>query len=151
MLNVRISGTFIMRRLMLLLAASVIAGCQSPLPAVNPQMAWVDFSVPFPNDKLLMAERLDNQRLNDGRFFQVMPGSHVLLVRFDFEIPGGGGLGVMDGPTERLCYLTIKYDHFEAGQRYVLVGQSIVFTPGARLYNAKREIVAEDSESYCLM
>jgi len=33
----------------------------------------------------------------------------------------------------------------------VLVGQSIVFTPGARLYNAKREIVAEDSESYCLM
>ena len=140
-----------MRRLMMLLAASVIAGCQSPLPAVNPQMAWVDFSVPFPNDKLLMAERLDNQRLNDGRFFQVMPGSHVLLVRFDFEIPGGGGLGVMDGPTERLCYLTIKYDHFEAGQRYVLVGQSIVFTPGARLYNAKREIVAEDSESYCLM
>jgi hypothetical protein len=113
-------------------------------------MAWVDFSVPFPNDKLLMAERLDKQRLNDGRFFQVTPGSHVLLVRFDFEVPGGGGLGVMDGPSERLCYLTIKYDHFEAGQRYVLVGQSIVFTPGARLYNAKREIVAEDSESYCL-
>ncbi|MFP3675511.1 hypothetical protein SB725_00125 [Pseudomonas sp. SIMBA_041] len=140
-----------MRRLMLLLATSVVAGCQSPLPAVNPQMAWVDFSTPFPNDKLLMAERLDKQRLNDGRFFQVTPGSHVLLVRFDFEIPGGGGLGVMDGPTERLCYLTIKYDHFEAGQRYVLVGQSIVFTPGARLYNAKREIVAEDSESYCLM
>jgi hypothetical protein len=150
MLNDQIIGTFIMRRLMLLLAASVVAGCQSPLPPVNPQMAWVDFSVPFPNDKLLMAEQLDKQRLNDGRFFQVTPGSHVLLVRFDFEVPGGGGLGVMDGPSERLCYLTIKYDHFEAGQRYVLVGQSIVFTPGARLYNAKREIVAEDSESYCL-
>ncbi|KJZ36788.1 hypothetical protein LOY55_00440 [Pseudomonas sp. B21-040] len=139
-----------MRRLMLLLAASVVAGCQSPLPPVDPQMAWVDFSVPFPNDKLLMAERLDKRRLNDGRFFQVTPGSHELLVRFDFEIPGGGGLGVMDGPTERLCYLTIQYDHFEAGQRYVLVGQSITLVPGARLYNAKREIVAEDRESYCL-
>jgi hypothetical protein len=151
MLNDQIIGTFIMRRLMLLLAASAVAGCQSPLPPVDPQMAWVDFSTPFPNDKLLMAERLDNQRLRDGRFFQVMPGSHVLLVRFDFAVPGGGGgMGLMDGPSERLCYLTIKYDHFEAGQRYMLVGQSIAFVPGARLYNAKREIVAEDSESYCL-
>lgn len=140
-----------MRRLLLLLAASAFAGCQSPLPAVNPQMAWVEFSTPFPNDKLLMAERLDRQRLRDGRFFQVTPGSHELVVRFDFEVPGGGGFGVMSGPTERLCYLTINYDHFEAGQRYVLEGRSIAFTPGARLYNAKREIVAEDRESYCLM
>lgn len=62
-----------MRRLMLLLAASVVAGCQSPLPAVNPQMAWVEFSTPFPNDKLLMAERLDKQRLRDGRFSRSLP------------------------------------------------------------------------------
>ena len=54
-------------------------------------------------------------------------------------------------PSERLCYLTIRYDHFEAGQRYVLEGRSIAFTPGARLYNAKREIVAEDREANCLM
>ncbi|KPG99726.1 hypothetical protein AEQ67_09750 [Pseudomonas sp. RIT-PI-q] len=139
-----------MSRLMLLLAASVVAGCQSPLPAVNPQMAWVDFSTPFPNDKLLMAERLDKQRLRDGRFFQVTPGSHELIVRFDFEVPSGGS-GLMSGPSERLCYLTINYDNFEAGQRYVLVGQSIAFTPGARLYNAKREVVAEDRDTYCLM
>ena len=151
MLNDQNLGTFIMRRLLLLLAAGAFAGCQSPLPAVNPQMAWVEFSTPFPNDKLLMAERLDKQRLRDGRFFEVTPGSHELVVRFDFEVPGGGGLGMMNGPSERLCYLTINYDHFEAGQRYVLEGRSIAFTPGARLYNAKREIVAEDRESYCLM
>ena len=65
-----------MRRLMLLLAASVVVGCQSPMPTPNPQMAWVEFSTPFPNDKLLMAERLDKQRLRDGRFFEVAPGSH---------------------------------------------------------------------------
>jgi len=139
-----------MRRLMLLLAVSVVAGCQSPMPTPDPKMAWVDFSTPFPNDKLLMAERLDKQRLRDGRFFEVTPGSHELIVRFDFEVPGGG-LGMMSGPSERLCYLTINYDHFEAGQRYVLEGRSIAFTPGARLYNAKREIVAEDRESFCLM
>ncbi|VVP77634.1 hypothetical protein PS938_00365 [Pseudomonas fluorescens] len=139
-----------MRKLMLLLAVGVVTGCQSPMPTPNPKMAWVEFSTPFPNDKLLMAERLDKQRLRDGRFFEVTPGSHELIVRFDFEVPGGG-LGMMSGPSERLCYLTINYDHFEAGQRYVLEGRSIAFTPGARLYNAKREIVAEDRESYCLM
>ncbi|MDN4545377.1 MULTISPECIES: hypothetical protein [unclassified Pseudomonas] len=140
-----------MRRLMLLFAASVVAGCQTPMPTPNPQMAWVEFSTPFPNDKLLMAERLDKQRLRDGRYFEVLPGSHELVVRFDFEVPGGGGMSMMSGPSERLCYLTIRYDHFEAGQRYVLEGRSIAFTPGARLYNAKREIVAEDREAYCLM
>ncbi|MHC8404872.1 MULTISPECIES: PA0061/PA0062 family lipoprotein [unclassified Pseudomonas] len=140
-----------MRRLTLLLAASVMAGCTSPLPAVNPQMAWVDFSTPFPNDKLLMAERLDNQRTQDGRYFQVTPGSHELIVRFDFEVPGGGGMSTMSSPRERLCYLTINYDHFEAGQRYVLEGRSISFTPSARLYNSKREIVAEDRQAYCII
>ncbi|MGH8438549.1 MAG: hypothetical protein ACRERW_05755 [Pseudomonas sp.] len=140
-----------MRRMMLLLAASVVAGCQAPMPAANPLMAWVDFSTPFPNDRLLLAERLDKQRLSDGRFFEVSPGSHELIVRFDYEVTGGGGMGMMGGPSVRVCYLTINYEHFEAGQRYVLEGRSMALTPEARLYNAKREIVAEASDFYCLM
>ncbi|CAI8925322.1 Lipoprotein [Pseudomonas sp. IT-P12] len=139
-----------MRRLLLLLAAGAFAGCQSPLPAVDPQMAWVDFATPTPGGKLLMAERLDNQRLRDGRFFQVSPGSHELRVRFDFEVFGGGG-SLMTGPVERLCYLTIRFDHFEAGQRYRLEARSLAFTPSARLYNDKREIVAEDREVNCII
>ncbi|RON50889.1 PA0061/PA0062 family lipoprotein [Pseudomonas frederiksbergensis] len=140
-----------MRRLLLLLtASSVLSGCLSPLPAVDPQMAWVDMSTPTPGGKLIMAERLDHQRLTDGRFFQVTPGSHELIVRFDFE-EFSGGSGLMIDPSERLCYLTIRYDHFEAGQRYMLEGRSLAFTPSARLYNAKREIVAEDREVNCIM
>jgi hypothetical protein len=139
-----------MRRLLLLLTASAISGCLSPLPAVDPQMAWVDMSTPTPGGKLMMAERLDNQRLRDGRFFQVTPGSHELRVRFDFEV-FSGGFGMMNDPAERLCYLTIRYDHFEAGQRYTLEGRSLAFTPSARLYNAKREIVAEDREVNCII
>lgn len=138
-----------MRRLMLLLTVGAVAGCSTPMPAANPQMAWVDFSTPFPNDKLLMAERLDNQRLREGRFFQVTPGSHELTVRFDFEVPGGSS-DLMDGGTERLCYMIIKYDHFEAGQRYVLQARSMAFTPQARLYNAKHEIVAEERQINCV-
>ncbi len=135
---------------MLLLAVSVVAGCQTPIPAANPQKAWVDLSTPFPNDRVLLAERLDKQRLSDGRFFEVTPGSHELIVRFDFEVPGSGGLGVMGGPSTRTCYLTVNYDHFEAGQRYVLEGRSMSFTPEAWLYNARREIVAQVSETFCL-
>jgi hypothetical protein len=50
-----------MRQLLLLLAASLVAGCQTPLPPVDPQMAWVDFSTPTPGGKVLMAERLDKR------------------------------------------------------------------------------------------
>jgi hypothetical protein len=139
-----------MRQLLLLLVASLVAGCQTPLSPVDPQMAWVDFSTPTPGGKVLMAERLDKQRLNDGRFFQVTPGSHELRVRFDFEVFGGGG-SLMNGPVERLCYMYIRYDHFEAGQRYTLEGRSLAFTPSARLYNAKREIVAEDYDYNCII
>ncbi|KPG97622.1 PA0061/PA0062 family lipoprotein [Pseudomonas sp. RIT-PI-r] len=138
-----------MRKLLSLIVASLLTGCQTPLPPVDPQMAWVDFSTPTPGGKLLMAERLDNQRLNDGRYFQVTPGSHELRVRFDFEVFGGGG-ALMTGPVERLCYLYIRYDHFEAGQRYLLEGRSLAFTPSARLYNARREIVAEDRQYNCI-
>jgi hypothetical protein len=121
------------------------------MPVANPQMAWVDFSTPFPNDRVLMAERLDKQRLRDGRFFQVTPGRHELVVRFDYEVNGGAGISLMGGTTVRQCYLTVNYPHFQAGQRYVLEARSMALTPEARLYDAKGEVVAEVSEFYCLM
>lgn len=57
----------------------------------------------------------------------------------------------MGGTTVRQCYLTIDYEHFKAGQRYVLEARSMAMTPEARLYDAKGEIVAEVREFYCLM
>ncbi|MBX9408056.1 hypothetical protein K5E40_20465 [Pseudomonas baetica] len=138
-----------MRRLTLLLAASVVAGCQSPMPAADPGKAWVDFAMPTPGGKVLMAERLDKQRMPDGRFFQVTPGSHELTVRFDFEV-FGGGMSMNTDPQERLCYLTVRYDHFEAGQRYRLEARSLAFTPSARLINHQGQIVAEERQVNCV-
>ncbi len=150
-LDVVMHRASIMRRIVLSVAASVLAACQSPLPAADPGMAWVDLSIPFPNDRVLMAERLDEQRLSDGRFFQVTPGRHELIVRFDYDATGGGGMSIMGGLSVRECYLTVNYDHFAAGQRYVLQARSIALTPEARLYDARGEIVAQVSEFYCLM
>lgn len=121
----------------------------TPLPAVNPQMAWVDFATPSPGGKVLMADRLDNQRLPDGRYFQVTPGRHELTVRFDFEVMGGGMLMTTE-PRERLCYMTVPYEHFEAGQRYRLEARSLAFTPSARLLNARGEIVATERAIHCV-
>lgn len=140
-----------MRLYLLTMVAIAMGGCAtSPLPSVDPAMAWVDFATPTPGGKVLMAEKLDGQRLRDGRFFQVSPGSHELEVRFDFEVFGGGGFGVLTEPQERLCYLSVRYDHFEAGQRYRLEARNLAFTPSARLYDAKREIVAEDRQVRCI-
>lgn len=138
-----------MRPFLLFLALGTLSACTTPLPGVDPQQAWIDLATPTPGGKLVMAERLDNQRLDDGRFFQVSPGSHELMVRFDFEV-FAGGMGMNNDPQERLCYLSLRYDHFQAGQRYCLEARNLGFTPSARLYNAQREIVAEERMINCV-
>ncbi|EPJ84572.1 hypothetical protein [Pseudomonas sp. CFII68] len=136
--------------LLLLVLVSMSSCATSPLPQVDPNMAWIDFATPMPGGKMLMAESLDGQRLRDGRFFQVSPGSHELKVRFDFEVFSGGGLGMQAEPQERLCYMLVRYDHFEAGQRYRLEARNLAFTPSARLYDARRQIVAEERQINCV-
>ncbi|MDD1016282.1 hypothetical protein [Pseudomonas rubra] len=132
-----------MRQPMMLLAISTLGACASPLPPVDNKQAWVDFYTITPG-KLVMAERLDGQRVTDGRFFQVTPGAHELVVRFDYEVPSGG---FITDPTERTCYLTVKFDHFEAGQRYRLEARAPAMQPSAYLYDAQRKVVAEESNN----
>lgn len=73
------------------LALLLLAGCAGPLPQPDPQMAWVELRSAPANT--LLAERLDGERLSDGRYFQVTPGRHVLEVRFQYELYGGSGGG----------------------------------------------------------
>lgn len=140
-----------MRQLWLCVAALFISACTStPVPPVDPQQAWVDFTTPTPDAKLVMAERLDGKKLDDGRYFQMPPGPHELMVRFDFEVPSGGGLGGLGQMTYRTCFMTLRYEHFKAGQRYVLEGRSLAFTPNIRLYDSARQLLAEERSVNCL-
>ena len=137
-----------MRTFMLLLTACLLSACVStPLPEPDPKMAWVDLETQ--TGKLVMAERLDNQRMPDGRYFQVTPGRHELMVRFDFEI-FVGGMGMFSDPQERLCYVTLDYDDFQPGQRYRLQARSLGFNAYTRLYNAAGKMVAEERQVNCL-
>ena len=137
-----------MRLFFLLLMASLLSACASaPLPKPDPAQAWVDLKTQ--TGRLVMAERLDNKRLNDGRYFQVTPGNHELMVRFDYEV-FLGGMGLFSEPQERLCYLTLNYADFQPGQRYRLQARSLGFNAYARLYNADGKVVAEERLVNCL-
>ena len=137
-----------MRTLLWLLAACLLSACTStPIPPADPAMAWVELETQ--TGKLVMAERLDNKRQADGRYFQVTPGSHELMVRFDFEV-FVGGMGMFSDPQERLCYVTVDYDNFQPGQRYRLQARSLGFNAYARLYNATGKVVAEERLVNCL-
>lgn len=136
-----------MRQPAMLLAFSTLGACVSPMPPVDQKQAWIDLYTTTPG-KVIMAERLDGKRLNDGRFFQVTPGKHELVVRFDYEI--NVGIFNMD-PTERTCYLTLEYDGFQAGQRYRLEARALATTePNARLYDAQRQVVAKERLTHCV-
>ena len=140
-----------MRQLLLPVTALFLSACAStPLPPVDPHQAWVDFATPTPGAKLVMAQRLDGKNLNDGRFFQVPPGSRELMVRFDFEVPTGGSLGGLSQTQDRTCFMTLQYDSFQAGQRYVLEGRSLGYTPNIRLYNTARQLLAQERSVNCI-
>ncbi|MDU9392765.1 hypothetical protein ACIP1T_25855 [Pseudomonas japonica] len=135
-----------MRQPAMLLAFSTLGACASPLPPVDQKQAWVDLYTTTPG-KVLMADRLDGKRLNDGRYFQVPPGKHELVVRFDYEI--NTGIFTTD-PTERTCYLTLEYDGFQAGQRYRLEARAIAAQPNVWLYDAGRQVLAQERLTHCI-
>jgi hypothetical protein len=137
-----------MRLPTLITALSLLAGCAGPLPAVDPQQAWVDMHT-F-TGKLVMADKLDGKRTEDGRYFQVTPGKHELEVRYDYEY-AAGGLGLsMDLYNEITCYVTVKYDNFEAGRRYRLELRDIANSIDAQLKDEQRTVLAEESNVFCL-
>lgn len=137
-----------MRLPLLLAALSVLAGCAGPLPAVDPQMAWVDMHT-F-TGKLVMADKLDGKRTEDGRYYQVTPGKHELEVRYDYEYAAGGlGLSI-DLYNEITCYVTVSYEKFEAGHRYRLEVRDIANSIDAQLKDEQRTVLAEESNVFCL-
>ena len=133
--------------LLLGMACLMSARVSTPLPKPDPSLAWVDLETQ--TGRLVMAERLDHQRMTDGRYFQVSPGSHELMVRFDYEV-FIGGMSQFSNPQERLCYITLNYADFQPGQRYRLQARSLGFNAYARLYSAEGKVLAQERLVNCL-
>ena len=136
-----------MRALLLAPALLLLGACASPLPEPDSQQAWVELYSTA--DTLLMADRLDGKRWPDGRYFQVTPGQHELQARFQFEVRGGGGLGMMSEPLRMTCEIRLRYDDFVAGQRYRIEARQQLMKAQAWLYDEHRNVVARGEVRRC--
>ena len=52
------------------------SACAAPLPEHDPSKAWVD--VQSQAGHQLSAQRVDGDKVNDARYFQVIPGAHQI-------------------------------------------------------------------------
>jgi len=136
-----------MRTLSLTLLTLILAGCAAWLPRHDPAQAWVDLDAAQASQ--VQATDVDEQQLDDPRFFQVAPGSHRLGVRYLFEV-GAHNIG-RDAPAlQRDCRLALEYAGFEAGERYRLAAGATGFRPWARLYGSDGRLLAQADERGCL-
>nr|WP_298111910.1 hypothetical protein [uncultured Pseudomonas sp.] len=137
-----------MRYFLLLVGLSTLGACASPVPPRDPNQAWVElYASP---GELLMADRLDGQRLNDGRYFQVPNGAHELQARFQFEVNGlGGGLDGSTEPRQITCEIRVRYDDFAPGQRYRLEVRPLAMKAQGWLYDEQRNVLARAKVPRC--
>ncbi|WP_394236154.1 PA0061/PA0062 family lipoprotein [Pseudomonas anguilliseptica] len=136
-----------MRYLTLLGAVLVLSACASSVPAPDPSQAWVELRANA--GTVLMADRLDGQRLNDGRYFQVPAGAHELQARFQFEVNSGGGLDGAYEPRQVTCEIRVRHDNFVAGQLYRLEARPMQMKAQAWLYDEQRNVLARGQVLRC--
>ena len=135
-----------MRLFALALILSSLAGCSLWMPKPDPAQAWIELAPRQETD--LQALKVDGRRLDDDRYFQVMPGSRTLEMRYRFEVDGAD-IGPDSGPLSRDCKLSLEYDRFTAGARYRLVDGGHGFRPWAKLYNQHQDLLARGKEQGC--
>lgn len=136
-------------RLPILLSLLTLSACASPLPPPDPHQAWISMQIRA--GYTLMADRLDGQRWGDGRYFEVRPGPHELDVRFQFEVPGGGGGGneFSSEPVQMTCQLRLSYADFAAGQRYQIAARPLQRKAQGWLYDANGQVLAKAKVLRC--
>lgn len=135
-----------MRRLLLALTPLLLTACATPLPSPDAGLAWVALQATA--GQLLMAQKLDGQRLDDGRYFQVSPGAHELEASLQFEVRGGG----LEGSSESrqiTCDIRVRYADFAAGRRYRLEARPQLFKAQAWLYDEQRQVLARGEVLRC--
>jgi hypothetical protein len=120
--------------------ACLLSACAGPMPQPDPREAWIDLQQEAPND--LMAERVDGQKIDDGRYFEVAPGAHRLDVTL-FEEPAGDS-------NQEDCSGHLRYEHFQAGEHYRLVESSLGQAVTAQLLDSHGKRLASAEDFNCL-
>lgn len=137
-----------MRKLMLTGGLLMLAGCAGfGIPRQDPSQAWIDLDSQQ-EDTALQALAVDKQAANDKRYFEVQPGSHELKVRYQFPVQPSN-IGPNAETLWRDCQINVKFDDFNAGERYQLQAGNIGFRPWARLYDQQRKVIGNGTPAGC--
>ena len=137
-----------MRKLMLTGGLLMLAGCAGfGIPRQDPSQAWIDLDSQQ-EDTALQALAVDKQAANDKRYFEVQPGSHELKVRYQSPVQPSN-IGPNAETLWRDCQINVKFDDFNAGERYQLQAGNIGFRPWARLYDQQRKVIGKGTPAGC--
>ena len=137
-----------MRKLMMTGGLLMLAGCAGfGIPRQDPSQAWIDLDSQQ-EDTALQALAVDKQAANDKRYFEVQPGSHELKVRYQFPVQPSN-IGPNAETLWRDCQINVKFDDFNAGERYQLQAGNIGFRPWARLYDQQRKVIGKGTPAGC--
>ena len=137
-----------MRMLMLTGSLLTLAGCAVfGLPRPDPAQAWIDLDSPQEHTAL-QALKVDDIATTDKRYFEVPPGSHELTVRYQFPVQATN-IGPGAEPLWRDCHLNVKFNDFNAGERYQLEAGNIGFRPWAKLYDRQRKVIGHGTPAGC--
>ena len=137
-----------MRKLMLTGGLLMLAGCAGfGLPRHDPTQAWIDLES-HQEDTALLAFEVDNKAATDKRYFEVQPGSHELTVRYQFPVQPTN-IGPDAQPLWRDCQMNVKFNDFNAGERYQLQAGNIGFRPWAKLYDQQRKVIGQGTPAGC--
>jgi hypothetical protein len=137
-----------MRKLMLTGGLLMLAGCAGfGIPRQDPTQAWIDLDSQQ-EDTALQALEVDKQAANDKRYFQVQPGSHELKVRYQFPVQPSN-IGPNAQTLWRDCQMSLKFNDFNAGERYQLQAGNIGFRPWAKLYDQQRKVIGRGTPAGC--
>ena len=118
------------------------SACAAPLPEHNTDMAWID--VQSQAGHRLSAQRMDGNKVNDARYFQVSPGEHRLQMRLTYDRGSNS-----TGDSQRRCLVDIVYADFQAGQRYSVRAMAKGWTARAWLYSSDGQRLIESKPIRC--
>jgi hypothetical protein len=117
----------------------LLSACAGPMPKADPHEAWIGLQEETQND--LLAERLDGKKIDDGRYFEVTPGSHRLQVMLFEE---------RTNDDEQTCQAEVDYTQFKAGEHYKLVQSSLGEELHASLKDSHGKTVVQTDDFNCM-
>lgn len=122
---------------------ALLSGCAGTLPKPDPHDAWVGLQ--YEARDSMVAEKLDNHPLKDGRYFQVSPGKHSMQVM----VYAANSVYVDD----KTCHATLTYARFKPDEHYELrgtdLGSGLRLNMRVDLVNAKGKSVAQTQQFDC--